>query len=262
MKKFGSITLVLVALSSLLFILPTLAAHSKGQIGAGHLPSLFSLEHPVGKVAVGGRTSFSFSCGTAATAGNLLINITENVSRDGDSGQAGNYWGLDAFTRTISVWNTGPDTYCAVVNYKGTFAAQAGQKSPGTTVGPPPTGGLLTGEEVGTMQGGYQASITGALFVSDPTNWPLVGKINRGKPVDYQCVIATAGTETCPGFVDWTAKYFDTANATVTFSFSQPSWGWTYIGKDKKGSPDAGKSAGTWVNASTGNSGDILDQGV
>jgi hypothetical protein len=251
---------VLVVLSSLLFILPTLAAHSKGQIGAGHLPSLFTLEHPVGKVAVGGRTTSGFSCGTAAKPGNLLINVTEIVSNDGDSGQAGNYWGLDAFTRTFSVWNTGPDAYCAVVLYKGTFAAQALQKSPGTTV-TPPAGGILSGEEVGTMQGGYEALITGALSVSDPTNWPLVGKINGGKVVNYQCVIATL-TENCPGYVDWTAKYFDTANAQVKFSFAQPAWGWTYIGKDKKGSPDAGKSAGTWINALTGNSGDILDQGI
>jgi len=255
-RSLIGIALLLVALSSLALIVPTLAARSNAHKLAAGPQSIFALEHrhgsPVGKAAV---SALSFSC-SGAVAGNRLINVTEKVINDADSGQAGNYWGLDAFSRTIQVWNTGPDSYCAVVKYKGTFAAQAGQQSPGSTS---TTGGTLSGDEVGTINGGYQALITGALSVSDPANWPLAGKVNGGNAVDYQCVIAGDGSATCPGSVDWTTKYFDTSNAQVSFSFSQPSWGWTYVGKDKASAPDAGKSDGVWVNASTGNSGDILD---
>lgn len=198
----------------------------------------------------------TLSCGTSAVKGNMLINVTEKVTNDADSGQAGNYWGLDAFTRTIRVWNLGSDSYCAVVNYTGTFAAQAGQKSPGTTT---TTGGILTGDEIGTIKGGYVAQITGPLDVTDPTNWPLMGKVNLGNAVDYQCVINPDGTlqnNPCTGAVDWTTKYFDTSS--LSFSFNENPWGWTYVGKDGPGS-DAGTPDGVWRNFSTGNSGDILD---
>ena len=199
----------------------------------------------------------ALSCGPNAVKGNFLINITEKVTNDADSGQAGNYWGFDAFTRTIKVWNLGSDSYCAVVNYNGTFAAQAGQKSPGTTS---TTGGILTGDEIGTIKGGYVAQITGPLDVTDPTNWPLTGAVNQGNVVNYQCVINPDGTlqnNPCTGAVDWTTKYFDTGSAS--FTFNENPWGWTYVGKDASTAPDPGTPDGVWRNFSTGNSGDILD---
>lgn len=84
-----------------------------------------------------------------------------------------------------------------------------------------------------------------------------MGKVNLGNPVDYQCVIAPDGSENCPGYVDWTTKYFDTTSAS--FTFNENPWGWTYIGKDAPTAPDAGALDGVWRNLSTGNSGDILD---
>lgn len=248
------LSLLVVALSSLVFILPTWAANTHGQQpGKTHPRSIFALEHQVGKP--GGLTSTStatLSCGPNAVKGNLLINITEKVINDADSGQAGNYWGLDAFTRTIMVWNLGSDSYCAVVKYTGTFAAQAGQQSPGTTS---TSGGILTGDEVGTMKGGYVAQFTAPLDITDPANWPLVGKVNQGNAVDYACVISSDGSANCPGSIDWTTKYFDNAAST----FNENPWGWTYIGKDSSAAPDAGTPDGVWHNFSTGNSGDILD---
>ena len=243
------LSLLAVALSSLVLIIPTFAAHPK---------SIFALEHQAGKSGAhtAAAAALTLSCGPNAVKGNLLITITEKVVNDADSGQAGNYWALDAFSRTIKVWNVGSDSYCAVVNYTGTFAAQAGQKSPGTTS---TTGGILTGDEVGTFKGGYVAQITGPLDVTDPTNWPLVGKVNQGNPVDYQCVINPDGSlqnDPCSGAIDWTTKYFDT---TSNFTFNENPWGWTYVGQDKSTAPDAGKADGVWHNFSTGNSGDILD---
>jgi hypothetical protein len=256
-KKLAiGLSLLVVALSSLVFIFPTWAANTHGHPTVkAHPRSVFALEHQVGKPgALTATSTLTLTCGPNAVKGNLLVNITEKVINDADSGQAGNYWGLDAFTRTIKVWNLGSDSYCAVVNYNGTFAAQAGQKSPGSTT---TTGGILTGDEVGTIKGGYVAQITGPLDITDPGNWQLVGNVNQGNPVDYQCVIATDGSASCPGVIDWTTKYFDTANAG--FTFTETPWGWTYVGKDVSTAPDHGTPDGVWHNASTGNSGDILD---
>ncbi len=210
-KKLAiGLSLLAVAISSLVFIFPTRAANTHGhQIVKTHPRSVFALEHQVGKPgALTATSTVTLSCGANAVKGNLLVNITEKVINDADSGQAGNYWGLDAFARTIRVWNLGSDSYCAVVNYYGTFAAQAGQKSPGSTA---TSGGILTGDEVGTMKGGYVAQFTAPLDITDPANWPLTGKVNQGNAVDYGCVIATDGSATCPGVVDWTTKYFDNA---------------------------------------------------
>jgi len=260
-KKLAvSMALLSVGLVSLVWIVPTFAANTHVQHSvAAHPKSIFALEHQVGKPGIqkAATTASTLSCGPNAVKGNLLISISEKVINDADSGQAGNYWGLDAFTRTIKVWNLGSDNYCAVVNYTGTFAAQAGQKSPGTTA---TTGGILSGEEIGSFKGGYVAQITGPLDVTDPANWPLMGKVNQGGTVDYQCVINPDGslqTDPCPGAIDWTTKYFDTSN--VSFSFNENPWGWTYIGRDAPGAPDAGTPDGVWHNFSTGNSGDILD---
>lgn len=245
------LSLLAVALSSLVLIIPAFATNTHVQrTVTQHPKSIFALEHRVGKPGAQTAAALTLSCGPNAVKGDLLINITEKVVNDGDSGQAGNYWGLDAFTRTIKVWNLGSDSYCAVVNYTGTFAAQAGQKSPGTTA---TSGGLLTGDEVGSIKGGYVAQFTSSLYVTDPANWPLAGHVTQGNPVDYGCVIAGDGSESCPGYVDWTTKYFNTIS-----NFNEDPWGWTYTGHDCC-SPDAGKPDGVWHNFSTGNSGDILD---
>jgi hypothetical protein len=254
-SSFIVVVIALVAVFAAL--LPTFAA---GNTQASKITSktVFNLEHQAGKATLVAHSVVPLTCGSSAVNGNLLVNVTEKVKNDADSGQAGNYWGFDTFTRTIKVWNLGSDTYCATVVYSGTFAALAGQKSPGSTS---TTGGILTGDEVGTINGGYVAQITGPLDVTDPTNWPLTGKVNHGGVVDYQCIINPDGTlavDPCPGAVDWTTKYFDTANSG--FTFGENPWGWTYVGRDKQGSSDAGRADGVWVNASTGNSGDILDR--
>ena len=54
--------------------------------------------------------------------------------------------------------------------------------------------------------------------------------------------ISAAATSVCPGLVDWTAQYFSS-----TSGYDLAWWGWEYR---------AGRH-GTWVNALSGNSGDI-----
>jgi hypothetical protein len=187
---------------------------------------------------VSAQTS-GFSCGISTKP---IINVTEQVRNDADSGVAGDTWALDHYTRTIRVWIRSGNTYCAVVTYNGDFQAVAGHQSPSAT-------GILTGDEHGEFSGGYQSTdFTATLNVSDPTHWPLKGKVTNpygGNVVDYQCT--TDPNPPCPGIIDWTTKYF--TNISPPFNFL--SWGWSYHPKDSRD--------GFWVNALSGNSGDILD---
>jgi len=199
-----------------------------------------------------------YTC-TGAVHGNMVINATESVTNDADSGQT-NYWALDQYKRTIKVWNVGSDSWCAVVSYKGTFQAQAGQQSPGTSSNPP-SGGILSGYETGPMNGAIEDLITGPLDVSNPSMWPLTGKVNGGTPVDYNCTGFTPGTFniTCPGGSDpdWVAAYFD--QSAPNYTFTTTAYSFKYVGHNGPGSAHPGASDGVWVDANTGDSGDILD---
>jgi len=158
-----------------------------------------------------------------------VINVTEKVKNDVDSGVAGNYWAFDNYERQIKVWSTHtPGTFCGIVRYEGKFKGVGGQTSPGGT-------GTLLGNERGEFKGGYRATIGGSLL-SNPT-WPTHGSVGT---IDYKCDI----NANCPGYVSWLAQYF-----TPGYSFDQPWWGWIYRGDD---------GSGTWVNAITGTFGNIL----
>lgn len=169
--------------------------------------------------------------------GDPVININEHIIHDVDSGEAGNNWAFDTINRHIQVWNVGLNNYCAVVRDLASFQGVAGETSPGQTV---LNATSLTGNEHGIFQGGYRTTVfNGTLYVQDQVNWPLKGMV-KPDPVDYQCNIAG----TCPGRIDWSGKYFKDITG-----YDLAWWGWIYQGQD----------SGTWVNAITGNSGDILD---
>ncbi len=162
--------------------------------------------------------------------GEPLVNITEKVRNDADSGVAGDYWAFDYFTRHIQAWSTGEGTYCSIVTYDGQFYAVPGQISPENT----PSGSLIDSPVVGDMSGGYRGTFTGKFA---PTGaWPTHGNVGT---VDYRCNI----NGVCPGSVDWIGQYFPGYG-----NFLQPWWGWIY----------RGESHGTWINSSDGNSGNIL----
>lgn len=165
--------------------------------------------------------------GKCVKAGKLVIEATEKVEKSVDSGIAGNFWAFDDYTRHFQVWEQEGGTYCAIVKYEGKFDSQSGQTSPGA-------GGTLDGSEDGSFEGGYRATIAGSLRTNP--GWKTKGNVGTTK---YNCDISG----TCPGRVDWVGQYF---NAGYSFAFDW--WGWIYHGGN----------AGTWVNASEGNSGDIL----
>lgn len=158
-------------------------------------------------------------------SGNPVIDVTQKVKNDVDSGFGANayfpgeanYWNVESYTRHIKVWSTGDTTWCATVTYDdGHFNAFYHQTGPAGT-------GLIGSDVNGEMQGGYRATFTGTLA----STWPTHGNVGT---FNYNCDLHA----TCPGHVDWVAKYFP-----GYVSFDQPWWGWIY----KAG------SHGTWINA-------------
>jgi hypothetical protein len=156
-----------------------------------------------------------------------VISVFEPVRNDVDSRVGGGYWAYDNYVRSISVWETAPNTYCAIVGYAGIFTTIAGM-SPANKV-------LIPAGIRGVMYGGYRATFTATGRVSSP-GWPAYGFT---PVVDYRC--SPAGD--CPGRIGWSGQYFSGVSA-----FAQPWWGWEYR---------AGRH-GTWINAITGNVGDIV----
>lgn len=157
------------------------------------------------------------------TKGNPVVNVVYKVVNDADSGVAGNAWANDNYTKKVQVWDQKDGTFCAVVKYQGQFVTYAGPS-------PENTGTVSAGVK-GTFEGGYQAVFDGTLKTGVQT------KGNLGT-FDYQCDTSF----NCPGAFSWVSAYFS-GNTT----FSQPYWAWNY---------HAGNN-GSWVNASTGNSGDV-----
>lgn len=165
--------------------------------------------------------------------GDPVINVSQKVQNDVDSGFAGNYWAFDYYTRNIKVWEIttpGEGTsgiYCAIVVYNGKFYAVPGQIGPGNN----PVGALIntpTDAPVnGNMSGGYRDIITGNLRTTPINGWPINGNVGT---TNYQCNLSGI----CPGIISWRDTYFSSFSLT-----DEPWWGWQY----------KGGSHGTWVNA-------------
>ena len=160
----------------------------------------------------------------ATCGGTLIVNVTEKIRNDADSGVGGNNWALDNITRQIKVYKTAPGTFCATIRDRGTFTTFAG-------VSPNATGTVSAGV-VGNFHGGYRATFSGTFTPSMATH----GNIGT---FDYGCTVSGI----CPGYVNWKTFYF---GATATESVL-PWWGWIYHTANN----------GTWVNAISGNFGDI-----
>ena len=211
------LTILLAAPLALLFVTGTaLAGPGHGPIGKGQLD-------PKACDAVG----------------KTVIDVTQKVLNDADSGQAGNAWAFDTYNRHIQVWQNDPTdstSWCAVVTYDGAqFAAIEGATSPGSTV----LGAQLIGANVkGNFSGGYRATFNGTLLAAPL--WKTHGNVGT---FNYACDTAF----NCPGYVDWVGQYFGTGYT----NFAQPWWGWSY---------NATGHHGSWVNEipPVGNSGDIF----
>lgn len=141
-----------------------------------------------------------------------VVNVTQEVVNDIDHGTNG-YWAYLNYRRTIQVWEV-DDGHRAIVTYIGQFDGVEGALSY-------VNGDTLSGEEDGTIHGGYVADI-GGTFLEDPT-WPTRGFVGT---TDYEGVIdddgdAPYGAENFDP-VAWQDQYFDVE------SFGLPWWGWIY----------------------------------
>ncbi len=160
--------------------------------------------------------------------GKAVINVTQKIVNDVDSGEAGNYWAFDKITRRIKVWPTGTDTYCANVSYEGKFDAVPGQVGPGGT-------GIIGPFVQGNFNGGYRTTEFSGTLKSSPL-WPTNGSVGT---TDYQCDLSG----NCPGAITWTDQYFDGLSG-----FDLDWWGWQYHTAKH----------GDWINSIDGNQGNIL----
>lgn len=175
------------------------------------------------------------------------VNVIMRVKNDEDTGFLG-YWALDNYQKSIMVW-TGPTTsgvttYCALVQYAGTFATYKGADSPETGVAEPSPGS-------GMMYGGYVATFTSSII--NRTSLPLIGTIGPynmgGTKADIQLGTYSAPQTGDTKTADWVHFYFGSA-AVGTFNYL--TWSWNYpIG--------SGIGFGNlWVNAGSGSIGDIV----
>lgn len=201
--------------------------------GRSLLPVIVSLSLSISGVALAAAPKLNWEAqlkpSLCGASGKPIISVHQKVLNDVDSGTGGNNWAFDNYEREIKVWRLSSSTYCATVAYEGRFQGVAGEKSPGNTA-------VLTGNERGSFEGGYRAIITGALLASPL--WPTHGSVGT---TDYKCKI-TDSAGACPGYVSWVNRYF----SSTGFDYSW--WGWIYHGG----------RYGTWVNAVSGNIGDIV----
>lgn len=169
--------------------------------------------------------SQNFNLSQCNSKGKMVVNVTFKITNDADSGVAGNAWANDNYNKHIKVWSNNDGGYCAEVKYEGQFVTYKG-------FSPQNTGKVGSGIK-GTFNGGYTANIEGRFD-------PLLKTNGNLGPFNWAC----DESFNCSGYFDWVSAYFP----GYTY-FSQPYWSWTYHG---------GKN-GIWVNASTGNSGDIKE---
>lgn len=187
-----------------------------------------------GRVAAAGqRPQLNYGAqlnGGQCGGGPLVVDITYKLINDPDSSVTGHNWAIDSFNKHIQVWQTGTNSFCAVVHYEGSFTTVAGNS-------PQNTSSNISAGITGTSEGGYRALFNGTLNPS-PTE-PTTGNLG------------TMDVNTSS--FDWGQVYFGTGNLNLVW------WGWIYRTPQN----------GTWVNACAasdppnhnpacpGNSGDI-----
>jgi len=166
------------------------------------------------------------------------INVTRKVENDNapfsaiDPGSGA--WAVRDFNQHIQVWQvgvvvdpppTGGERFCALVRYQGSFATPGDASSPGRN------DDSVTKGVDGSFEGGYLL-----VFTADERTSPAFKTQGH------------IGTFDGPiGLYDWLQYYFTNSNVTATTI--PTGWGWIYHGGNN----------GAWVNAISGNQGDITD---
>ena len=204
-----------------------------------------SLSNPIWKYTSSTAPSYSntlvetLSGATGDIITGPLVNATMKVINDEDSGNVG-YWALDNYTKSITAWQTDPNSYFANVIYNGTWCTFKGALSPGKGIVEPANG-------CGIMNGGYTATFNANTFNSLATTTGSIGTFNFGGTENDILLGSYSSNQIgSPNAFDWVTYYFPGYT-----NFEQPTWSWTYT-------YNAPVKNEQWINANTGTSGDIL----
>lgn len=168
-----------------------------------------------------------------SSSGTLVLSLSYHAINDEDSGFVG-YWALDHYSKSIQVYNTGGDSYCAWETYDGGWQTFQGALSPqnGVTESRNASGNLN-----GYLEVTFTAtSVTAGTFHISTQNYGgtvsdiLLGSYGNGQTGD-------------------TSAYSWTANWTSGFTIgSEPIWGFFYF---------TGNTL-AWTNSYNSNTGDIV----
>ena len=180
---------------------------------------------------------------TACPTGIKVLDISYKLSNSLDSGTGTNdcghvWWAVIDYVLQVKVVDLGDNQYCATVKNQGSFESVGGD-GPGCAENSNcelPEGYLSPGV-VGTFQGGYTMTFTSENF--NPDGLRTRGSIGK---FDHNCDPCTGGICDGAGSTRWRSLYFP--------DYSQASYdwyGWVY---------HAGNN-GSWVNAISGNEGNI-----
>lgn len=166
-------------------------------------------------------------------SGDPVINITQQIVNDYDTGIKGNLWAIDTYTQDVKIWKRPGtiNTYCAEETVHGTFDTLTNRLSPGDKHI------TLSGNEDGTINGRDRVTIVGTLK-NNPL-WPTTGTVPT---VDLKCVFY----RNCPehSTLFWSDAYFE------KIAEGNPVTDW-YVWYMQSGN-------NIWIDSSKGFSGDII----
>jgi hypothetical protein len=176
-------------------------------------------------------------------ASKLVINVQYTVINDEASGLAG-YWALEHYTMHLTIYLMPNGTYAAFSYYDGVFVTPQGAISPGTSAATETETGF------GNLDG---CKLTTFTATSMNTGTQLKGSLGTknygGTTADVLKGTPGNGQTGASAIFSWSTYYF-TSDAQVAV----PRWIFTYT-LDRIFSS---ASAKVWVNAYSGNSGDIV----
>ena len=152
-------------------------------------------------------------CGSALTSAGVgasapIVDISYNVANEEDASMMSWYWALDNYQKTVTVWQTTPGSYVALVSYDGTFSVPAGAASPVAGTIEPTSGS-------GIDHSCYVFAFTGTLNPGSFANGnPLTttgfqGTVDVGGTVSDIIASYPGGSSSAnPGSWDWLSSYF------------------------------------------------------
>ena len=166
-------------------------------------------------------------CAAVPPSTTPAVDATFHVASDPDSGNVGD-WATDTFDRHMQIWQAADGSYCARADDSGTFTSY------GAPSGISPDSGAALPEVVtGSFTGYTYGTVTGGTL-----------NASAGTPADLDCAGADAATCSAGTIAYWIDNYFGSG---ATYNYGD-GWSWTY---------DGGVN-GTWVDAASGTSGDIV----